>query len=98
MEKCHCRDHIQKQSAPYSAFRRHRTIGSGQGQCKEYALGRHHLRDGEKHRQRLTERFPAESAGKNIIILDIEDNYQYMDPELIDILKASIAPHIEEPW
>jgi predicted protein tyrosine phosphatase len=27
-------------------------------------------------------------------VLDIEDNYQYMDEELIDILKTSVTPYL----
>src|SRR5690606_30395456 len=50
----------------------------------------------QKHKQRLTQNFPQETAGKQIIVLDIEDNYQYMDAELIDILQQSVAPWLGE--
>lgn len=44
-----------------------------------------------KHSDRLRERFPAELAGKELVCLDIPDTYQFMDSELIDLLKASLS-------
>ena len=43
-----------------------------------------------KHMQILKQNFPLGIASKPIINLDIEDNYQFNAPELIDILKASL--------
>lgn len=34
---------------------------------------------------------------KKVINLDIPDDYQYMDPELIEILKARVGEYIEVP-
>ena len=48
----------------------------------------------EKHKQRLIEKFPNETSKKQFVILDIEDNYKYMDPELIDIIKTSVEPYL----
>jgi predicted protein tyrosine phosphatase len=48
----------------------------------------------KRHKQRLQDRFDQLLKGKKIIILDIEDNYQYMDEELIDTLKTSVAPYL----
>ena len=50
----------------------------------------------KKHKQILVEKFPGETTDKNIIVLDIEDNYQYMDAELIDIIKSSVEPHLDD--
>ncbi len=49
------------------------------------------------HRLVLEEEFPKASKGKRIICLHIPDEYQYMDPELIRLLKAALARHIELP-
>ena len=31
---------------------------------------------------------------KKIVVLDIEDNYEYMDAELIEIIKRSVEPYL----
>jgi protein-tyrosine phosphatase len=46
----------------------------------------------KKHKQRLVERFPNEMLNKEVIILDIEDEYGYMDHELMEMIKASVDP------
>jgi predicted protein tyrosine phosphatase len=46
------------------------------------------------HKQRLQEKFDHLLDDKKIIILDIEDNYQYMDEELIEILKTCMTPYL----
>lgn len=48
----------------------------------------------KKHKQRLLEKFPDETNEKTIIILDIEDNYKYMDTELIEIITTSVEPYL----
>ncbi|MEO6134308.1 MAG: hypothetical protein ABIP35_04085 [Ginsengibacter sp.] len=48
----------------------------------------------KKHRQRLSDKFANEIAGKAIIILDIEDDYEYMDPELIEMIQLSVDPYL----
>ena len=48
----------------------------------------------KRHKQRLNEKFGVVIADKKIVILDIEDNYQYMDAELIETLKLSVAPYL----
>jgi len=47
-----------------------------------------------KHRQLLKQNFRLSLADKPVIILDIEDNYQFNDPELIDMLKASLHDYL----
>ena len=42
-----------------------------------------------KHQQRLKINFPVALNQKIVIVLDIEDNYPYNDPELIEILKTT---------
>jgi predicted protein tyrosine phosphatase len=44
-----------------------------------------------KHKDLLKQRFAATVAKKQIIILDIEDNYRFGDAEWIEILKQSLT-------
>ncbi len=46
----------------------------------------------KQHKQILKERFHTD---KQIILLDIPDEYWFMDPELIEMLKTSVAPYLE---
>lgn len=48
----------------------------------------------KRHKQRLMENFRDDILSKEIIVLDIPDEYQYMDEELIDILKTSIDSYL----
>lgn len=44
----------------------------------------------KKHKKRLLQKFPETAAIKRIEILEIEDNYKYMDEELIELLELSV--------
>ena len=46
------------------------------------------------HRTKLTSKFKTYLGQKRVISLDIPDNYDYMDPELIRILKAKVSRHL----
>ncbi len=48
----------------------------------------------KKHKERLKENFPGEIRDKKVVVLDIEDNYKYMDEELVEIIKASVDPYL----
>ena len=48
------------------------------------------------HRARLKRKFGEHLAGKRIVVLDIPDNYTYMDPELVEILEKRCAKHLSE--
>jgi predicted protein tyrosine phosphatase len=48
----------------------------------------------KRHKERLQQNFAEAVIDKQIIILDIEDNYQYMDEELVDILPTSVEPYL----
>ncbi len=50
----------------------------------------------KKHRDIIREKFPEISPEMKIIILDIPDEYQYMDEELIEILKTSVSGYISD--
>jgi predicted protein tyrosine phosphatase len=45
-----------------------------------------------KHLDIVKQRFNTNS--QTIIVLDIEDNYQFNDPELVEILKVSLAEYL----
>lgn len=45
-----------------------------------------------KHKQLLMQRF--DMAGKQLIVLDIEDNYQFNDPELIGLLRVALEEYL----
>jgi predicted protein tyrosine phosphatase len=47
------------------------------------------------HLQRLRLKFGAALEGKQIITLHIPDEYRFMQPELIEELRAKIANHID---
>lgn len=48
----------------------------------------------KRHKQRLQDRFGQLLDNKEIIILDIEDNYQFMDEELIETLRTCVTPYL----
>ncbi|WP_199141287.1 low molecular weight protein tyrosine phosphatase family protein [Pedobacter sp. ASV12] len=48
----------------------------------------------KRHRQRLFENFEAELSGKSVVVLDIADEYTYMDEELIATLETKVAPYL----
>ena len=50
----------------------------------------------KEHKQRLIERFPLETMEKEIVILNIPDEYEYMDEELVENIKTSVDPYIDE--
>ena len=47
------------------------------------------------HRRRLNRRFASLLRTKRIIVLGIADEYRYMDPQLIEILKEKVSQHIK---
>lgn len=49
----------------------------------------------KKHKQIIKQFHPDALAGKKIIILDIEDEYQFMDPELVEIINLSVRPYLK---
>lgn len=45
-----------------------------------------------KHKDLLKQRFDI--TGKQLLVLDIEDDYQFNDPELIAILKIALREYL----
>jgi len=48
----------------------------------------------QKHKSRIMADFRDEVRYKALHVLDIPDDYQYMDPELIELLREKTAPFI----
>ena len=48
----------------------------------------------KKHKQRLLDNFPDETKNKQLVILEIEDKYKYMDEELVEMIKLSVDPFL----
>ncbi|MDQ5980894.1 MAG: hypothetical protein QG602_3872 [Verrucomicrobiota bacterium] len=48
-----------------------------------------------KHADLLRERFSCELDSKPLITLRIPDDYQFMDPELVAILRTELAAQLE---
>ena len=48
----------------------------------------------KSHRNRLTRKFKALLKTKRLVVLDIPDEYEYLDPELIALLKAKVPRHV----
>ena len=45
----------------------------------------------KSHRNKIGKKFRAQLKEKRLIVLDIPDNYDYMDPSLVSLLKARVA-------
>jgi predicted protein tyrosine phosphatase len=48
-----------------------------------------------KHAERLQEKFPTELAGKHLVTLRIPDDYRFMDPELLELLRTELSGHLD---
>jgi predicted protein tyrosine phosphatase len=48
-----------------------------------------------KHRQRLQAEYSRLLEHKRLHVLDIPDDYRYMDPELISILEDTVTPYLK---
>jgi len=46
------------------------------------------------HQQRLNRKFRGSLRGKKVVVLNIPDDYDAMDPALIRLLKARCAPYL----
>lgn len=46
------------------------------------------------HRNKLSKRFRPYLNGKQVICLNIPDDYDYMQPELIKLLELKVAPFL----
>jgi predicted protein tyrosine phosphatase len=46
------------------------------------------------HRAKLTARFAAQLRGKKVASLDIPDDYEFMAPALVELLRARVPKHL----
>ena len=51
----------------------------------------------KSHVNRLHQKFPEALQGKHIVALHIPDEYDFMQPELLDELRAALAGHVLLP-
>jgi predicted protein tyrosine phosphatase len=51
----------------------------------------------KSHLSRIRLKFPEALQGKRVITLCIPDDYDFMQPELIDELRAKLGPHVMLP-
>ena len=51
----------------------------------------------KKHVDRLHGKFHDVLSGKRLVCLNIADDYEYMDPELVELLTAKLSEHIDVP-
>ncbi|MEM9204008.1 MAG: phosphotyrosine protein phosphatase [Actinomycetota bacterium] len=50
----------------------------------------------QKHRDRLAASFPRAMQHRVVHVLDIPDEYRFMDPELIELLEQAITPLLND--
>jgi predicted protein tyrosine phosphatase len=48
----------------------------------------------ERHRRQLEEMLPGHAALARTVSLDIPDEYEFLDPELVDLLNARVPRHL----
>ncbi|MEK5163861.1 protein tyrosine phosphatase [Paenibacillus sp. FSL R5-0527] len=49
----------------------------------------------KKHVRRLQDKFRSEISSKQVICLNIPDDYQFMDEDLIEILEARVEEYVD---
>jgi predicted protein tyrosine phosphatase len=47
-----------------------------------------------QHKTKLAEQFKAQLRGKRVVCLDIPDNYKFMAPALVKLLKIKVTPFL----
>ena len=85
----------------FAAYPGIETASAGLAPDAEEPLADEHIEDADivfvmerAHRARLNRRFGRVLRGKRIVCLDIPDRYQFMQPELVDLLKQRVTPHL----
>lgn len=48
----------------------------------------------KQHQRKLQERFRAQLNGKRVVCLGIPDNYSFMQPELVALLRAKVVRNL----
>ncbi|WP_334185125.1 low molecular weight protein tyrosine phosphatase family protein [Novosphingobium sp.] len=50
----------------------------------------------KRHRSKLQQRFRAALRGQRVICLDIPDDYSFMDPDLVELLKIRMGRYLPQ--
>ncbi len=79
------RSGLNVRSAGTSATAR-RSINAGDIRWADHILVMEH-----HHKDRLKEKFRAELAHKKINVLDIPDDFQFMDPDLVALIELRVG-------
>ncbi|MCK9193579.1 MAG: low molecular weight protein tyrosine phosphatase family protein [Nevskia sp.] len=48
----------------------------------------------KQHKTKLAEQFKTQLRGKRVVCLDIPDNYKFMAPALVKLLKIKVTPFL----
>ncbi|MBV9773511.1 MAG: protein tyrosine phosphatase [Gemmatimonadetes bacterium] len=51
----------------------------------------------KRHRDRLRQKYRQECERKRIVVLHVPDDYDFMDPELVELLKQRLGQHLSVP-
>jgi predicted protein tyrosine phosphatase len=51
----------------------------------------------KRHRTLLLDQLRADVGRTPVIVLDIPDDFQFMDADLVELLKQRLAPHLDVP-
>ena len=46
------------------------------------------------HRNKVATRFRNQLRGKRLVVLDIPDDFEFMQPELVNLLKVRVGRHV----
>lgn len=88
-EKIYCKDNrVNVRSAGTSPSAR-KTVNAKDVEWAELIFVMEH-----KHKERLKSTFSRQLQYKKIIVLDIPDEYRYMDEELMKILRCSVELYL----
>ena len=49
----------------------------------------------KSHRNKISKKFKDLLKGKKLVVLDIPDNYEYMDEELVQLLKTKVPRYVQ---
>ena len=49
----------------------------------------------KSHRSKVSKKFKDLLKGKRLVVLDIPDNYEYMDDELVQLFKSKVPRYVQ---
>jgi predicted protein tyrosine phosphatase len=50
----------------------------------------------KKHEQSMRHKFPLETGQKQIVLLDIPDEYKFMDPVLVEKITGQVSGYVDK--